>query len=87
MMHGLASCGWQALEGEDSVVLAHGLSCLAGCGILVPNRGSNPCPLHCKVDLNHWTTREVPKFPPLSQSISVACNQKALTNLMGNLAP
>ena len=42
VMHGLASCGWQALEGEDSVVLAHGLSCLAGCGILVPRPGIEP---------------------------------------------
>ena len=35
-MHGLASRGSWALEGEDSVVLAHGFSCLAVCGILVP---------------------------------------------------
>lgn len=36
MIPGLSSPGWRALEGEDSVVLAHGLSCLAVCGILVP---------------------------------------------------
>ena len=28
-----------------SVVVAHGLSCLAACGIF-PDQGSNPCPLH-----------------------------------------
>lgn len=36
VMPGLSSPGSRALEGEDSVVLAHGLSCLAVCGILVP---------------------------------------------------
>ena len=29
-----------------SVVVAHGLSCFAACGIF-PDQGSNPCPLHC----------------------------------------
>jgi len=28
----------------------------SACGILL-NQGSNPCPLHWQVDLNHWTTR------------------------------
>ena len=32
-----------------SVVVAHGLSCSAACGIF-PNQGSNPCPLHWQVD-------------------------------------
>ena len=30
-----------------SVVVAHGPSCSAACGIL-PDQGSNPCPLHCQ---------------------------------------
>ena len=32
-----------------SVAVAHGLSCSAACGIL-PDQGSNPCPLHWQVD-------------------------------------
>ena len=32
-----------------SVVVAHGLSCSAACGIL-PDQGSNPCPLHWQTD-------------------------------------
>ena len=27
---------------------------------LFPEQGSNPCPLHWKHSLNHWTAREVP---------------------------
>ena len=56
-----------------SVVVAHGPSCSAPCGIL-PDQGSNPCPLHWQADsqplrhqgspgrwiLNHCATREVP---------------------------
>ena len=32
-----------------SVVVVHGLSCSAACGIL-PDQGSNPCPLHWQAD-------------------------------------
>ena len=32
-----------------SVVMAHGLSCSAACGI-PPDQGSNPCPLHWQAD-------------------------------------
>ena len=32
-----------------SVVVAHGPSCSVACGIL-PDQGSNPCPLHWQVD-------------------------------------
>ena len=56
-----------------SVVVAHGSSCSAACGIF-PDQGSNPCPLHWQADsqplrhqgspgrwiLNHCTTREAP---------------------------
>ena len=43
---GFSSCGSRAPE---SVVVAHGLSCSAACGIL-PDQGSNPCPLHWQAD-------------------------------------
>ena len=39
----------RGLQSADSVVVAHGLSCSAACGIF-PNWGSNPCPLHWQVD-------------------------------------
>ena len=32
-----------------SVIVAHGPSCCAACGIL-PDQGSNPCPLHWQAD-------------------------------------
>ena len=32
-----------------SVIVAHGPSCSAACGIL-PDQGSNPCPLHWQAD-------------------------------------
>ena len=41
MEHGLWSAG--------SVVVAHGLSCSAACGIL-PDQGSNRCPQHWQAD-------------------------------------
>ena len=41
MAHGLWSAG--------SVVVAHGLSCSAACGIF-PDQGLNPCPLHWHAD-------------------------------------
>ena len=36
-------------RGAGSVVVAHGPSCSAACGIF-PDQGSNPCPLHWQAD-------------------------------------
>ena len=36
-------------RGAGSVVVAHGLSCSAACGIF-PDQGSNPCSLHWQAD-------------------------------------
>ena len=59
--HGLQARGLQKLwcadsvvvargpQSTGSVVVAHGLSCSAACGIF-PDQGSNPCPLHWQVD-------------------------------------
>ena len=58
-----------------SVVVAHGPSCSAACGIF-PDQGSNLCPLHWQADsqplchqgspgrwiLNHCATLEAPKY-------------------------
>ena len=38
-------CGARALSAWASVAVAHKLSCSMACGIL-PDQGSNPCPLH-----------------------------------------
>ena len=58
---GFSCCGAQALgarasvvvargpESAGSVVVVHGLSCPAACGIF-PDQGSNPCPLHWQAD-------------------------------------
>ena len=53
---GFSSCGTQALvvvahglQNAGSVVVAHGPSCSAACGIF-PDQGLNPCPLHWQVD-------------------------------------
>ena len=47
-----------------SVVVAHGPSCLAACGIF-PDQGSNPCPLHWQADsqpLRHQGSPKIFKF-------------------------
>ena len=41
--------GLQQLQCMGSVVVVQGLSYSAARGVL-PGQGSNPCPLHCKVD-------------------------------------
>ena len=47
-----------------SVVVPHGLSCSAACGIF-PDQGSNPCPLHWQADsqpLHHQGSPNVSYF-------------------------
>ena len=51
-----------------SVVVVHRLSCSAACGIL-PNQGSNPCPLHWQADsqpLHHEGSLSVCSFDQLA---------------------
>ena len=50
VVRSLSSCGVQALEHVGSVVAVHGLSCPTACGILGPQPGIEPRPLHWKVD-------------------------------------
>ena len=45
-----------------SVVVAHGPSCSAACGIL-PNQGSNPCPLHWQADSQPLRHQGSPPHP------------------------
>ena len=42
-------CRARALCAQASVVVAHGLSCSAACGIF-PDQDLNPCPLHWQAD-------------------------------------
>ena len=44
-----------------SVVVAHGPSCSAACGIL-PDQGSNPCPLHWQADSQSLRHQGSPKY-------------------------
>ena len=45
-----------------SLVAVCELSCPTACGVFVPHQGSNPCPLHWRVDSNHWgIPREFPR--------------------------
>ena len=46
---GFSCCRAWALGAWTSVVVAHGLSCSAVCGIF-PDQGSNPCSLYWQVD-------------------------------------
>ena len=48
----------RGLWSAGSVVVAHGLSCSAACGIF-PDQGSNPCPCIGRRILSHCATREV----------------------------
>ena len=57
--HGLQVCGLQQLWHAGSVVVAHGLSCSAACGIF-PDQGSNPCPCIDRRILDHCANREAP---------------------------
>ena len=56
-----------------SVAVAHGLSCSAACGIL-PDQGSNPCPLHWQADsqpLRHQGSPQCVPFCAYSCKISI----------------
>ena len=50
---GLGTATW-SLYSTGLIVSAHELSCSSACGVF-PDQGSNPCPLHCKMD-SCWGT-------------------------------
>ena len=56
--HGLQARG---LQSAGSVVVAHGLSCSATRGI-IPDQGSNPCPLHWQADSQPLCHQGSPKI-------------------------
>ena len=49
------------LQSAGSVVVVHGLSCSAACGIF-PEQGSNPCPLHWQADSEPLHHQGSPQF-------------------------
>ena len=51
-----------------SVVVAHGPSCSAACGIF-PDQGSNPCPLHWQADSQPLRHQGSPQFPIIFVSL------------------
>ena len=53
-----------------SVVVAHGPSCSAACGIF-PDQGSNPCPLHWQADSQPLRHQGSPLSPILETLISL----------------
>ena len=63
VVHGLliaaASVAEQGLKRTGSIVVAHGFSCSATCGIL-PDQGLNLCLLHWQVDSLPLSHRESP---------------------------
>ena len=50
-----------------SVIVAHGPSCSAACGIF-PDQGSNPCPLHWQVDSQPLRHQRSPNPEALSMT-------------------
>ena len=50
------------LQSAGSVVVVHGLSCSAVCGIFL-DQGSNPCPLHWQVDSQPLCYQGRPQLP------------------------
>ena len=54
----------------DSVVVAHGPSCSAACGIF-PDQGSNPCPLHWQADSQPLSHQGSPRILFLRKILSV----------------
>ena len=67
-------CRAQALGVPASAVVAHSLSCPTASGIFL-DQGLNPCFLHGRQILNHWTTGEVWFF-----SLNVLMTQVIMVN-------
>ena len=60
-----------------SVVVAHGPSCSAVCGIF-PDQGSNPCPLHWQADSQPLRHQGSPKLSYLYAKQCVSCLKLSL---------
>ena len=60
-----------------SVVVTHGPSCSAACGIF-PDQGSNPCPLHWQADSQPLRHQGSPPFPFLWHHFCLQINPQTL---------
>ena len=54
-----------------SVVVAHGPSCSAACGIF-PDQGSNPCPLHWQADSQPLRHQGSPNYIFLASNLEIS---------------
>ena len=63
-----------------SVVVAHGPSCSAACGIL-PDQGSNPCPLHWQADSQPLHHQGSP-YHSFLKSVYISNCSKSILSLM-----
>ena len=70
-----------------SVVVAHGPSCSAACGIF-PDQGSNPCPLHWQADSQPLRHQGSPRelFSIIKTYLSIKGNH-TLGNISGRVPP
>ena len=72
----------------SSVVVAHGPSCSAACGIF-PDQGSNPCPLHWQADsqpLHHQGSPILPfLIPELANFVTFNWSLDHLTSYFSHL--
>ena len=66
-----------------SVIVAHGPSCSAACGIF-PDQGSNPCPLHWQADSQPLRHQGSPPFEPF---LSVQFNGIKYIHIIEYLLP
>ena len=66
-----------------SVVVAHGSSCSAACGIL-PEQGSNPCPLHWQADSQPLHHQGSPQYWVLKLFIPDFLGGAVVKNLPAN---
>ena len=63
-----------------SVVVAHGPSCSAACGIF-PDQGSNPCPLHWQADFQPLRHQGSPFLPPLTLTLTTGKSPLSSSNI------
>ena len=69
-----------------SVIVAHGPSCSAACGIF-PDQGSNPCPLHWQADSQPLHHQGSPRNTILNKGFSLRCPLLVLSIEEGDHKP
>ena len=69
-----------------SVIVAHGLSCSAACGIF-PDQGSNPCPLHWQADSQPLRHQGSPDVPFLKVTARICLNPNSVKGFQSKMEP